>query len=606
MSDAHPVHHDRRRGWDHRRFNRVACRTYGRPCGGNGTGKSKLLACLLAPWSGHIPPAHSGHESRVDITLQLSSDERAALDAFSRAIGWGESQTPEVVVVSFTEHPTAGVRRSSNPQLTVLDHGFSQAEFIKTQPSLNVVYLPAERRLLPAGSNAIDLSQLGELIALQKTAETRSAVQNYGRLDDQEFESFARALCVAASLPNESGQELEEVRARAEWESFLETVNSIIAPKELLPLTRQNPEQLRIRTPSGSVHHVQDLSSGERQALIIISRVLRAGAGNSLVLIDEPDAYLHPHLSQRLVQALQQGVEPSGQLIVATHSPAILDALPPSSIVRMSHDASPSVVADEGERLELYRSAGFRASALTQSDLLVVVEGQNDVPLLRLQFPELARASLQDSGGRAKVLREVEQLAPYDLPVIGVVDRDIDAPPPPAGIADRITIWPTGDIEGIYLSDDVALELMIDKKLVRPEHADVRQLRAILDALVEAQRDNVIAEIAQRRLRSEMAWDWPTPKGDDPVGRLRQAVAAMQQVSATQVEQAITDATAAWNALSVPERWTVVRAKAITNHFANQATQMRSGQALLEAIARERPQLSGFDEFRAKLAQALT
>ena len=47
-----------------------------------------------------------------------------------------------------------------------------------------------------------------------------------------------------------------------------------------------------------------DLSSGERQALIIISRVLRAGAGHSVVIIDEPDAYLHPNLSQRLIQAL--------------------------------------------------------------------------------------------------------------------------------------------------------------------------------------------------------------------------------------------------------------------------------------------------------------
>ncbi|QWC85583.1 ATP-binding protein [Nocardioidaceae bacterium] len=265
--------------------------------GGNGTGKSKLLACMLGPWSGFIPTARAGVEARVDIALQFNEREQLALRDLSEARGWGAVEVPEAATISFTQHPTAGMRRASTPRLAVLDHAFSLGDFIQTQPSLNVVYLPAERRLLPAGSSAIDLAQLSELMAFQKTAEPLNALHDYGRLDDQEFESFARALCVAASLPNEPGEDGEAMRARADWEGFLQTVNEMIAPKELLPLTRQNPEQLRIRIPAGSVHDVQELSSGERQALIIISRVLRAGAGHSLVLIDEPDAYLHPQLS---------------------------------------------------------------------------------------------------------------------------------------------------------------------------------------------------------------------------------------------------------------------------------------------------------------------
>lgn len=573
--------------------------------GANGTGKSKLLACLLAPWSGYVPPADTGQESSIDITIQLTQEERAALSEFSETMGWDPVDTPEEAVISFNHHPTSGTRRRSTPNLTVLDQAFRHDEFMKTQPSLNVVYLPAERRLTSPRSSAIDLSQLSELIALQKTAEPRNAVQNYGHLDDQEFEGFARALCVAASLPDEPGDRREAIRARTEWENFLSTVNSIIAPKELLPLTRQNPEQLRIRTPKGSVHQVQDLSSGERQALVIISRVLRAGSSHSIVLTDEPDAYLHPQLSQRLVQALEQGVGDGGQMIVATHSPAILDALPPSSIIRMSHDSAPRVVADEGQRLDLYRSAGFRASTLTQADLLVIVEGQNDVPLLNLQFPELARASIQSSGGRAKVFRDVAQLAPYDLPIVGVVDRDIDAPTPPRKITDRIVVWPTGDIEGLYLSDDKALEVMIDKRLIRREYADVATLRQLLDELVNAQRDNVIAEIAQRSLRRATARDWPSPRGKESLERLLETVGAMQQLSKSQAEEEITQATAVWDASNAPDRWTMVRGKAIMNQFASRASEMRSGQALIEAVARERPKLRSFDELQEKLAKAL-
>ncbi|QWC85581.1 hypothetical protein KLP28_02035 [Nocardioidaceae bacterium] len=271
----------------------------------------------------------------------------------------------------------------------------------------------------------------------------------------------------------------------------------------------------------------------------------------------------------------------------------------------MSHESAPRLIADEAERLELYRSAGFRVSALTQADLLVVVEGKNDSPLLKLQFSELGRASVNSAGGRSRVLREVEQLAPYELPIIGAVDRDIDAPPPAGSIADRITVWPTGDVEGVYLSDDVALQVMIDKGLIKAEFAHVRQLRGLLNQLVAGQRDNVVAEMAQRWLRQQMAWEWPSPKGSEPIDRLMSAVDTMQTLTRSDAERAVRRAEATWEGLDEAELWSVVRAKAITNQFASQASHMRSGQALLEAVAREQPQLDGFAEFAAKLSTAL-
>lgn len=573
--------------------------------GGNGTGKSKLLGCILSPWSGIVPGSDMTRESSLDVHMRLTLRERQALEEFSVAVSWGKPEIPEDVVVGMTRHPTAGLRRTSTPSYTVLQNAWAHQQFVQSQPSLNVVYLPAERRLLAPGTQGIDLNQLSEVMAWQKTAEPRNAVQNYGRLDDQEFEGFAKALCVAASLPSEIDGDTHAPEARTRWSEFQETVNAIIAPKKLLPLTREHPEQLRIETPSGDTHPVQDLSSGERQALIIISRVLRAGVGHTLVLIDEPDAYLHPHLSQRLVQALERGVGADGQLVVATHSPAVLDGLAPSSIIRLSHDERPRLVADEGERLDLYRAAGFRASTLTQSDLLMVAEGESDAPLLHLLFPDLARAAIRAAGGRARVLREVEQLAPYELPVLGVVDRDILAPSPPEKIRDLIIVWPTGDIEGVFLSDPAALEIMIARGLVKSEYQSVEALQSVLQGLLDSQRDNVVAELAQRRLRESMAWDWPTPKGDQPIERLCNAVRALRPVSADECTEAIAAAERTWDEQTPDSKWQLVRAKYIANHFASRATEMRSGRALLEAVARERPNLAGLQELRAKLDTAL-
>lgn len=519
--------------------------------------------------------------------------------------GWGNAEVPEVAVVRLILKPTVGLQRSAEPNITVLSNMFLMQEFLQKHTSLNIVYLPAERRLLPSGQVGIDLNQLSEMFAWQKNAESRSAVQNYGRLDDQEFEQFAKALCVAGTLPDEEGAEQPENVSRIQWPEFVETVNGLITPKRLLPLTKQHPDQLRIETALGQTHLVQELSSGERQALIIISRVLRAGAGHTLVLIDEPDAYLHPHLSQRLMQALERGIGPGGQLIVATHSPAILDNLAPSAIVRLGHQEPPRLVADEAERVDLYRSAGFRASALTQSDLLLIVEGESDTVLLSLLFPELTRAAVRSAGGRSRVFREVEQLLPYELPVLGAVDRDVLAPDPPEPIRPYVTVWPTADIEGLFLSDPAAIQAMINLGLLKNEFQAAAAVNDALGELLEGQKDNAVAEMAQRMLREAANLRWPSPRGESPIMRLREATNAMVAISSTEVEEAIDRAEAMWDTHQA-NLWTIVRGKAILPAFANRASEMRSGRALLEAIARARPVLNGFQPFAARLGDALS
>lgn len=571
--------------------------------GGNGTGKSKLLACLLSPWSQTIPAAREGQVGRVSVTLRLTSEERIAIAQFGVEAGWGAAEVPEEVSVHTSLNPTVGIQRTSTPDFVVLREAWAHQVFAPAHPSINVLFLPAERRLFAPNSQGIDLNQLSDALAAQSIVQPRGAVQNFGRLDDQEFENFAKALCVAASLPSEGTGEISE-SAASRWADFKHTVNSLIAPKVLLDLTQEHPERLRIQTPDGSTHPVEALSSGERQALIIISRVLRAGSGHSLVLIDEPDAYLHPSLSQRLVQALEAGVGTVGQLVLATHSPSILDRIPPTSILRLSHDEPPKLVADENDRLDLYRAAGFRASALTQSDLLLIVEGESDSPLLGLLFPKLGRAAIREAGGRSRVLSQVAELLPFELPVLGVVDRDVLAPAVPITVSDQVTVWPQADFEGVFLSDPLARQVMIERGLIKQEFATLEGLGTLLDGLLQEQKDNVVAELAQRMLRTTTL-RWPSPKGQTPIDRLRDAVDAMEAPSSDDLESALVDAHDIWDRHVAADLWHLVRGKAVLPSFVDQATHMRSGRALLEAIAREQLPLAGLAEFRSRLDAAL-
>ncbi len=73
------------------------------------------------------------------------------------------------------------------------------------------------------------------------------------------------------------------------------------------------------------------LSSGHKVVLITITRLVEAVEERTLVLLDEPEAHLHPPLLSAFVRALSDLlVRRNGVAIVATHSPVVLQEVPRS------------------------------------------------------------------------------------------------------------------------------------------------------------------------------------------------------------------------------------------------------------------------------------
>ncbi|WP_422733547.1 ATP-dependent nuclease [Micromonospora sp. WMMD558] len=571
--------------------------------GANGTGKSKLLASLLTPWITAFPVARSPDvEARVSIRFAFDSNELDQFEAFDRENNWRRGRPPERVAVTVMRTSTGNVRRDARaadgtPHPSIVG-GLHSSQLLKRCPSLNVIYLPAERRFHPSGAASVDLSQLSPEAAVQKIIDARASSLGPGHLDDQEFETYAKALCVAGFLPSEDAALVS--RAQSQWERFRDSVDSLLFPKKLLPLTAENPSSLRIGLPDGSTHEVSSLSSGERQALIIISRVFRAGEGHSLVAIDEPDAYLHPSLSARLLRALRPGLETGGRLIVATHSPSVLDALPTAGIVRLRHSAAPAIIEDEVERLDLYREAGFRASSLTQADLLVLTEGEFDATVLPLLVPEMASASIQSKGGREPTIKALNLLAGYGLPIMAIVDSDVLADDVPAGLRDICHVWPVSDIEAALLSDPAFLQAAVDGKLVRESYSSVDALQKLLTEQLIAHRDQAVSEYAQRLLRGRTRIIWPSPRGGDALERLRRVADLAQPLTPQMVEEAIVEAEAAWD-LALPSPWTMVRGKWIIGAFVAEATYFRSKDAFVNAVAARQPELVSVEGLRETL-----
>jgi predicted ATPase len=65
------------------------------------------------------------------------------------------------------------------------------------------------------------------------------------------------------------------------------------------------------------------LSSGEKQLLIILLRVLIQDNKQTILFMDEPETSLHIDWQQKLIGYVRE-LNPNAQLIIATHSPAII------------------------------------------------------------------------------------------------------------------------------------------------------------------------------------------------------------------------------------------------------------------------------------------
>lgn len=557
--------------------------------GANGTGKSKLLACLLFPWTWQLPPARTAASpSFLELELEFTTEELDVLEEWDSQSGWHQGRPPGIVTLYAERHELSGVKISTIPHHPTVQNFGQNLDVLKRCASLDLLFLPAERRLLPPNQSGLDLAQLSDDVALAQNALGRSTAYNFGRLDDQEFENYAKALCVAASLQSEDGRPSSDGPSR--WQQFKESVDRLLHPKVLLPLTQENSTSLRIRLPDGGTHPVHELSSGERQALIIVGRVFRAGEGHSLLAIDEPDAYLHPALSARLMQALLPGLGETGRLLVATHSPHILDSIPSDSIVRLAHSAEPRIVESEVQRLLLYREAGFRASSLTQSDLLVVTEGDFDGQVLPKILPQLASASFRSAGGRSPVLRTVNTLATYDFPIIGIVDADVLADKLSGPSQHQICVWPASDIEAVLLKAEEFLKAAIEGELVLPKYRSVSALQAVTRRLLQERREEAIAEYAQRVLRKKLEISWPSARGDGGLDRLRSMKEQHVELSQALISEAVSRAEEAW-ADALPDPWALVRGKRILGGFTSEVSSFKTSDAFVSAILARNPSI---------------
>lgn len=104
------------------------------------------------------------------------------------------------------------------------------------------------------------------------------------------------------------------------------------------------------------------LSSGHKIVLLTITQLVEKIEERSLVLIDEPEGYLHPPLLSAFIRALSDLlIKRNAVAIIGTHSPVVLQEVPKSCIWKLRRYGANAIA----ERLEI-ESFGENVGMLTQ------------------------------------------------------------------------------------------------------------------------------------------------------------------------------------------------------------------------------------------------
>lgn len=139
--------------------------------------------------------------------------------------------------------------------------------------------------------------------------------------------SFARIESLLASI-REMDEKIAESSARIK--KYLKVVNSFFSDSDKEILFSKVDGQLRFRfitaegSDSSQERGINELSSGERQIIIVLSYLYFVAKKESIFIIDEPELSLHLAWQREFVGSMLELAPENCQIILASHSPEIV------------------------------------------------------------------------------------------------------------------------------------------------------------------------------------------------------------------------------------------------------------------------------------------
>ena len=266
-----------------------------------------------------------------------------------------------------------------------------------------VAYLPPFAGIVdkePRVSPAIRRRRIGEGVA--------GAVLRNLLLDMQQSNANERQRLRGDRTKIRDG-DLRNLRQTDPWELLQQTLRQIFrAELDVKPFRDEYHSYIRVNLRKGTPVKYsikRDKGSRDRDVMVEGSGFLQWLSVFALafspsvdtLLLDEPDAHLHPSLQTRMLESLSQTL-PAKQILLATHSVEMIKQSHPDDILEVKGSKGHRYLSEEHQKVALLEGLGSdyapRIDQVQRSRKVLFVEGRNDKAILTVfagklqkQFP---------------------------------------------------------------------------------------------------------------------------------------------------------------------------------------------------------------------------
>ena len=361
--------------------------------GKNNTGKSWVLRGLAMR---DVKPHLRLHQQAVVTSLTLQADREKAL----ACLRVNDGETLSALWPTPANTSGSGQREASMKYWRFLNESSTPLEVkAKFQPTKIVIELtPGGYR--STGTVSRSNAPLHEILE-QEAKDARNAFRYFDfRATNFEVtqDSGDRTLQPSGSnLPTALSAQYQHNGKK--YESFMRLVIRVLPELAWVTPTTSNNEaklsarfEIPVETSDDTLIPLADCGAGVGHVLAILYAAFYER--NKIILIDEPQAYLHPSACRELIKVLRE-LRPNGhQYVIATHSTAILSEGLPATVIQVEREGDSSTLrasprSTYSDAINDLAVVGARWSDVFVSDEIVWVEGETEadcLPFIMLHF----------------------------------------------------------------------------------------------------------------------------------------------------------------------------------------------------------------------------
>ena len=300
--------------------------------GSNGSGKTRILECILNCFEDYINSNYREDKNRLDIYFQENEkkcfNESFDLEMFFKVLNRYNWKKVEPFVLGGNYKK---------------DDFFEKGKMLKEKLEVlpKIIYVPTEINFQKMDTASTTLVQKYRFINIVDTNLIK------------DIPSFIATKIITAIFQNKN-EKVGDVQKKVfdEINEIFEILEINVKVEDISQDGRNIPI---FKNSAGEKFDINELSSGEKQLFLRTLAIKMLNPENSIILIDEPEISLHPKWQQQIVDVYKK-IGKNNQIIIATHSPHILGSVKKENIILLDRNDDGKIMIKTDE--DLYDSYG--------------------------------------------------------------------------------------------------------------------------------------------------------------------------------------------------------------------------------------------------------